>query len=851
MAKETALQEARRRFNEVSQRVRTDGDNWSEFLTCAARNHKYDFRDQLLIYDQRPNATACADIGLWNKHFSRWVNRGTKSVRLLSADGKSVRHVFDITDTRPGFGHEFDEPPYIWKIEPEDSQDVSTRLSQAYGVSGSLGVQIAGIAREFAKNLERNGDPLYSRATNQEDRQKLTDLLSNSVEYYLRTRCGLEIRKEDFSFENISELDGNTAMRLGTITSGFSRQVLDNVERVVRTNRERRNLLNERTESAGDSLSDKLHDERGIESGRGESIRGTGDEAGGRSDDISRGGTDGRGQGGLAGGESDEGSERRNDIREDSGHLDTVPNGEAETAAAATDEVRENEAEISGRMESADSVRTGRESSNSLLGDTGTGENAEARTDDTVRTGQSAARQRKRSDGLGTTHEQSGHGGGRNSNDQSDLQLNLFDVTEEQENIEEVENISSVPDLVQSEENQNPNTAEAQENAETSEAQEVPESPEHRETAQEINLIDTVIDLRPNPPEQRRPSQARQNYRITDDDLGVGGAKTKFRNNVEAIKTLKKIESEDRLATPEEQEVLSRYVGWGGMPQAFDEHNEDWRKEYAELKELLTEEEYNAARGSTLNAHYTSPMVARSMYDALGRMGFAKGNILEPSCGTGNFFGVLPESMNQSKLYGVELDSITGRIARQLYQKADITIDGYEWAKYPDNFFDVAIGNVPFGGYSVVDGEHKYNQENFRIHDYFFAKTLDKVRPGGVVAFITSKGTLDKINSSVRNYLAQRAELLGAVRLPNNAFKSNAGTEVTADIIFLQKREKLVDDIQADWIYTRENEDGIRVNNYFAQHPEMILGKMVQDSRLYGNENKTTCKPIEGADLQE
>ncbi|MBR0032188.1 MAG: hypothetical protein IJP61_07880, partial [Treponema sp.] len=251
MAKETALEEARRRFNEVSQRVRTDGNNWLEFLTCAARNHKYDFRDQLLIYDQRPNATACADIDLWNKHFSRWVNRGTKSVRLLSPDGKSARHVFDITDTRPGFGHEFDEPPYIWKIEPEDSQDVSSRLSQAYGVSGSLGVQIAGIARDFAKNLEKNGDPLYSRANTQEERQKLTDLLSNSVEYYLRTRCGLEIRKEDFSFENISELDGNTAMRLGTITSGFSRQVLDNVERVVRTNHERRKILNERAESAG------------------------------------------------------------------------------------------------------------------------------------------------------------------------------------------------------------------------------------------------------------------------------------------------------------------------------------------------------------------------------------------------------------------------------------------------------------------------------------------------------------------------------------------------------------------------------------------------------------------------
>ena len=682
----------------------------------------------------------------------------------------------------------------------------------------------------FALNLENRGDSLYANAGSDDDRRKLTDLLTDSVEYYLRTRCGLENRLEDFSFESISELDGRTVMRLGTITSGFSRQVLDNVERVVRTNHERR-LENERIESAGDSLSSELHDERGIESGRSEGVRGIGDEAGGRPDDLSGIGTDGLGQGGLAGGQPDEGDRGRNDIREDSGHLDSVPNGEAETAVPAVDEVRTNEAEISGRVESPDSVRIGRE-----------------RADEPVRESESAARQRNRPDGLGAAHEQSGHDSGRNSNEQSNLQLDLFDITNEQENIEEIENISPVSNIdndIKDVKNINSDieNIENRENVSTA-----TETKDTIEAAREVNSIDTVSDLQPRP---RTPRHPRQNYRITNDDLGVGGAKTKFKNNVEAIRTLKKIESEDRLATPEEQEILSRYVGWGGISQAFDEKNEDWKKEYAELKELLTDEEYNAARGSTLNAHYTSPMVARSMYETLERMGFSRGNILEPSCGTGNFFGVLPESMTQSKLYGVELDSITGRIARQLYQRANITIDGYERAKYPDNFFDVAIGNVPFGSYSVVDSEHKYNQENFRIHDYFFAKTLDRVRPGGVVAFITSKGTLDKVNPSVRNYLAQRAELLGAVRLPNNAFKSNAGTEVTADIIFLQKREKLVDDIQADWIYTQENEDGIRINNYFAQNPEMILGRMARDSRLYGNENETTCEPIEGADLAE
>ena len=843
MAKESSLSEARRRFVEVSDRVRSDGFNWSEFLTCAARNHKYDFRDQLLIYDQRPNAVACADIDLWNKHFHRYVNKGTKSVRLLSPDGQKVRHVFDITDTRPGFGHEFDEPPYVWQVEPEDVADVSARLSEVYGIGGNMRSQIAGIAREFSLNLERRGDPLYAQARNEEERRKLTDLLSNSVEYYLLTRCGLEPYIEDYNFEGISELDKRTVMRLGTVTSGFSRGVLDNVERVVRENNERRKIDAEEQLTRW-SISSELHDGRGIDGGGRPGIRGIGDEAGRRPDDLPRGGLDGVGQGRPAGRNSDEGGGGRNAVRESSGHLDTIPDGEAETAAPAANEVRENAAEISGGMESEDSPRIRRESADTLSGSTGTGESDEKRADESAREPEPVARQRSRSDGMGTAHEQSGHDSRRNSAEQRNIQLDLFDVMEESEDIEEVENISSVSSISDIE------------RGDQSPASDKPEIPDQVEQAAakgnpEPSLLEMVINLRPESAEAKTASQPRRNYRITDEELGVGGAKTKFRNNVEAIRTLKAIESEDRLATPEEQEILSRYVGWGGMPQAFDESNEDWKKEYAELKELLTEEEYASARGSTLNAHYTSPMVARAMYETLERMGFARGNILEPSCGTGNFFGVLPTSMEQSKLYGVELDSLTGRIARQLYQKADITIDGYERAKYPDNFFDVAIGNVPFGSYSLVDGEHKRERENLRIHDYFFAKTLDKVRPGGIVAFITSKGTLDKANSSVREYLAQRAELLGAVRLPNNAFKDNAGTEVTADIIFLQKREKIVDDIQADWTQAHENADGIRVNDYFIQHPEMVLGKMVLDSRMYGNEKETTCEPIEGADLGE
>ncbi len=351
------------------------------------------------------------------------------------------------------------------------------------------------------------------------------------------------------------------------------------------------------------------------------------------------------------------------------------------------------------------------------------------------------------------------------------------------------------------------------------------------------------IDLVP-----KTPKQPRFNFHITNDDLGVGGQKTKYSWNIAAIRLLNQLEEEERLATPEEQEILSKYVGWGALPQAFDEKNGQWAKEYTELTELLTDEEYTSARASTLNAHYTSPIVIKAIYTCLKSMGFQRGNVLEPACGVGNFLGLVPESMKDSRLYGVELDSITGRIAKQLYQQANIAVQGFEETNLPDSFFDLVIGNVPFGSYGVAD--KKYDKNKFLIHDYFFAKALDKTRPGGIVAFITSKGTLDKQSSEVRRYIAQRAELLGAVRLPNNAFFANAGTEVTADILFLQKRDRPVD-VEPDWLHLTETEDGVPINQYFADHPDMVLGTMAYDEGMYGNRNETTCVPIERADLAE
>ena len=364
--------------------------------------------------------------------------------------------------------------------------------------------------------------------------------------------------------------------------------------------------------------------------------------------------------------------------------------------------------------------------------------------------------------------------------------------------------------------------------------------------AEKNNLpFDVVIETLHIEEPQRGPKP--QNFHITDVNLGAGGAKSKYQMNMAALHALQKIESENRAATPEEQDILSKYVGWGALPDAFDEGKPDWTAEYKELRKTLTPEEYESARASTLNAHYTSPTVIKAIYQTLENMGFKGGNILEPSCGVGNFFGLLPDSMSGSKLYGVELDGLTGRIAKQLYPNAHIEIKGYENTNFQNNSFDLAIGNVPFGQYKVFDPA--YNKLGFSIHNYFFAKTIDQVRPGGIIAYVTSRYTMDSKSTDAREYMAQRAELLGAIRLPNNAFLSNAGTEVVSDILFLQKREQPITELP-DWVKTGENKDGYTINSYFILHPEMILGEQSSDSTQYGRQD-FTVKPIPGADLGE
>ena len=362
----------------------------------------------------------------------------------------------------------------------------------------------------------------------------------------------------------------------------------------------------------------------------------------------------------------------------------------------------------------------------------------------------------------------------------------------------------------------------------------------------DVSDLSDELPVLPEPISAADTSFVRTNYHITSDNLGHGGAKAKYAANVSAIELLKRIENENRLASPEDQIILSGYVGWGSLSQAFDSSNAQWQIEYDNLKGLLTDAEYESARESTLSAFYTPPVVIRAIYQTIEAMGFKRGNILDPSAGVGNFFGLLPESMGGCKLYGVELDSISGRIAKQLYQNANVEVTGFENTALPDSFFDLAIGNVPFGDFKVID--KRYDKYNFRIHDYFFAKTLDKVRPGGVVAFITSRGTMDKQNPAVRQYISQRAELLGAVRLPDNAFQANAGTEVTADILFLKKRDRAIE-MNADWIGLDFAANKISINSYFVHHPEMILGKMTRESGMYGE--NITCKPFVDSNLSE
>ena len=918
---------------------------WMKYLTTAARLYKYPFCDQLLIYAQRPDATACASMDIWNEKMHCWVNRGASGIALIdeSAKGKKLKYVFDVSDVHAA--NHIGRYPQSWVLEEKHKDDVISHLETIYGgtdedksfeerlfeVSQKI---VADYYEEILPDLQNKSEG--SSLENLDEQNigiRFKETLTDSIAFMLLSACGVDMKEyqSKFSFDFIHEFDTMDSLYiLGDATSELAKPVLVEIGKTVRIyNRihekeQEENLLQKGIENTPKIDCNALKRKSDSEQ---ENILEINNKEGGNID------------------ETELRTERRL-------HDSNVTGGRS--TGGANNEVWNNEGDVSERktpwgvFSTTPEGRTRRAFTDDS--ETGRGENGAVDIADGRERRNNGTAQSGQSDALGSKDEQYSESGRGNSESRDNLQLiednsqepvftqlSLFPSFEEQvgtvaaaeasmkftmpaafslqqETVQaksdrqyELNRLEhAVPEMKSKKvtidrrectlidewgtENEKyllgndieeralyyaqvndkvfeydykPGRSEveddyinaiaddyinaiAEEDIDRHEA-EVFARLEGTDDAAESEVVDETDTFQTQKENILIPNKGNAvNFSISNDNLGIGTPKEKFQRNIEAIRLLEQIESEHRYANPQEQDVLSQYVGWGGLSDAFDESKTNWATEYQELKNLLSPEEYRMARESTLNAHYTSPAIIRSMYEVIERMGFKKGNILEPSMGIGNFFGMMPESMKESRLYGVELDSITGRIARLLYPKADIQIKGFEKTDYPNDFFDIAIGNVPFGQYKVLD--HAYEKNNFLIHDYFFAKTLDKVRPGGVVAFITSKGTMDKASPEVRRYLAQRANLLGAVRLPNTAFKANAGTEVTSDILFFQKRDRMVVR-EPEWVYLEENDAGIKMNSYFVNHPEQIVGKMELVSGPYGMES--TCRLDESRPFEE
>lgn len=922
---------------ETAANVVKSSDEWMKYLTTAARLYKYPFCDQLLIYAQRPDATACASMDIWNEKMHCWVNRGASGIALIdeSAKGKKLKYVFDVSDVHAA--NHIGRYPQSWVLEEKHKDDVISHLETIYGgtdedksfeerlfeVSQKI---VADYYEEILPDLQNKSEG--SSLENLDEQNigiRFKETLTDSIAFMLLSACGVDMKEYQpkFSFDFIHEFDTMDSLYiLGDATSELAKPVLVEIGKTVRIyNRihekeQEENLLQKGIENTPkidyNALKRKSDSEQ-------ENISEINNKEGGNID------------------ETELRTERRL-------HDSNVTGGRS--TGGANNEVWNNEGDVSERktpwgvFSTTPEGRTRRAFTDDS--ETGRGENGAVDIADGRERRNNGTAQSGQSDALGSKDEQYSESGRGNSESRDNLQLiednsqepiftqlSLFPSFEEQvgtvaaaeasmkytmpaafslpqetvqakadrqyelnrlehavpeketkkvtidgrectlidewgteaekyllgNDIEECAfYYAQVNDKVfeydykpeRSEVEDDYINAIAEEDIDRHEAEVFARLEGNGDAAEPgvVNEPVTFLTQKENVPIPDKGNAV--NFRISNDNLGIGTPKEKFQRNIEAIRLLEQIESEHRYANPQEQDILSQYVGWGGLSDAFDESKTNWATEYQELKKLLSPEEYRMARESTLNAHYTSPAIIRSMYEVIERMGFKKGNILEPSMGIGNFFGMMPESMKESRLYGVELDSITGRIARLLYPKVDIQIKGFEKTDYPNDFFDIAIGNVPFGQYKVLD--HAYEKNNFLIHDYFFAKTLDKVRPGGVVAFITSKGTMDKASPEVRRYLAQRANLLGAVRLPNTAFKANAGTEVTSDILFFQKRDRMVVR-EPEWVYLEENDAGIKMNSYFVNHPEQIVGKMELVSGPYGMES--TCRLDESRPFEE
>ena len=952
---------------DAARQITGSREQWTAFLRTAARLYKYPYHEQLMIFAQRPDATACAEYDLWNDTMRRYVRRGSKGIALIDTRGDRprLRYVFDVSDTGE---RKNSRPVQLWEMKEEYREPIMHALEQAFEVSRegqSLESMIYAAAERLAADYWDNysrqildivEDSYLAGYDGFETGVAFRRAAATSIAYSLYSRC-TDDPDSYFEHEDFLDIfDFNTrqaANTLGTAVSSLSAQIFREIEVTTRNY--------ERTKAAQQALEEEYKREPETV----QAVSGTITEGSESHDE----GSNVRAEGGLS----------------DPGHSD------GDGRSSASREIREDAKSLSGG-EQSDAVKrhdSVGEAVSASLGDPADSDRADGSADDAVFAEGSGSGQEVRSDGLDTAYEQSESTGGGDRDSGTYHQLSFTDLIPSE--TEQIQRIDTAAEMAESEKpsafsisddevNMRIQTLYAsehdpkkradylkdeyglggrswtfsdgsrgfvdysskgmllrsyehdaerrlrwpevekmldalfrdgrylsgQEQAEydrlredyagfggiplpsPSQAfpsiEEITRTQTRNETdfeaVQDAGRSEQAASSEDNTQEEAVPgTETGQmpgevagetglsaedqietvsaegnvaedfpgiNFHITDDHLGEGGPKEKFARNIEAIQTLFTLEAENRNATLEEQEILSQYVGWGGLADAFDPNKDNWAKEYAQLKALLPEQEYEMARASTLNAHYTSPTIIQAIYDALGQMGFKSGNILEPAMGIGNFFGMLPEAMQDSRLYGVELDSITGRIAQKLYPEAEITVAGFETTDRRD-FYDLAVGNVPFGNYKVSD--KPYDRLGFSIHNYFFAKALDQVRPGGIVAFVTSRYTMDQQAPEVRKYLAQRAELLGAIRLPNNAFRANAGTDVVSDIIFLQKRDHPID-IEPDWVHLGQTPEGLTLNSYFINHPEMVLGQLTTESTQYGKQ-ECTVLPVPGVELSE
>ena len=791
------------RVETILRDISKDPQSWEKLLPTMAANYKYSFIHQLYIYAQKPQATACANIQLWNR-LGRWINKGAKGI-LLPKSEKGHTHVFDISDT-----HGKKVP--LWNFLAERDENPVRSALQLPREEPFREALLLGTEEAAATAAENQWEDYLFRDSHPIAQEEFRELIEDTVCQMVMLRTGLE----PLSAIRHQELLHQKGEWLGEYISQCGQQVLRQIEAAVK-HPERylsaEPIIPVSSEHREEPQTEKEKDNTPKASEKQE-------EPQSEVPDLSQLPISRTGDTVVIGQEEKASREVEVTVTDEEWETiqQAIPEKPAEPAQETFSPVSQEP------MEQISFFRPEVSFPYQVVVyhhvENGFDEKLEYQT---LEQAEKVAKSY-----LDGTMENDGfvYDGAAVYDLKEKKYLRIYGEYPDQTAQSQVKVAHLTDNKILT----------AAEPVTIEEAKQ--ESPA---SATEVeNSSKEVLD---EPPISR---QNAQNFHITDEHLGEGGQKAKFQANVKAIQLLKELESTNQQANPEQQEILSRYVGWGGLPEAFDPSRENWSREYDQLKELLTPEEYTAARASTLNAHYTSPTVIRAVYQAVGNMGFTTGNILEPSCGVGNFFGLLPEGMQNSRLYGVELDSVTGRIARQLYPKAEITVAGFETTRRM-NFYDVAVGNVPFGQYQVNDPN--YNRLQFPIHDYFFAKAIDQVRPGGIIAFVTSRYTLDKQGTEAREYIARRADLLGAIRLPNNAFKANAGTEVVSDILFLQKRDIPRTDLP-DWVYTGTTDDGFAINRYFLQHPEMVLGELSSESTQYGRED-LTVSPKDGADLKE